>query len=460
MAQSVSQESHYLSRFAEFEQNGASASPAWLRDVRRQAIEDFERTGFPTARRGNELWKYTDIRPLANAAFDLAKGPFEHVGTDVDFTPYDLPCPRVHQLVFVDGHYAADLSTEPASEAGIQAETIGRRSEGLIVGRLSEAIQERLPLVEEHLSRSAAATNDAFTALNTAFVDDGALVYIPDGVAVHEPIYLLFLTTGVGLQTVSFPRVLIVAGPDSRATILQGYETLGGGQVDTSVPVHFTDAVTEVVMRRGATLRLYKMQRESLSAYHVAATRATLERDASLTSVTIDLGGGLVRHDQTVTLAEGGATTRLNGLYLGDGSRHIDNHTVIDHAAPDTASDEVFKGILNDASHGVFVGQVLVRRDSQRVVAHQVNKNLVLSDDAEVDTQPKLEILADDVQCTHGAAIGRLDPNSLFYLNARGLGEREARELLVHGFVNEVIRTIEDDAIRQYTDDAVLARLG
>jgi Fe-S cluster assembly protein SufD len=224
--------------------------------------------------------------------------------------------------------------------------------------------------------------------------------------------------------------------------------------------MHFTDAVTEVVMQWGATLRLYKLQRESSSAYHVATTRATLARDSSLTSVTIDLGGGLVRHDQTVTLAEGGATARLNGLYVGDGSRHIDNHTMIDHAAPDTTSDEVFKGILDDASHGVFVGQVLVRRDSQRVAAHQMNKNLVLSDDAEVDTQPKLEILADDVQCTHGAAIGRLDASALFYLNARGLGEREARELLVHGFVNEVIGTIEDDAIRQYIDDAVSVGLG
>ena len=449
MAQRDSQESHYLSTFAAFEQNGASASPDWLKSLRKQAIADFKRDGFPTARRGNELWKYTDVRSLASQAFALSKSNGHEA---IDFAPYDLPCPRVHQLVFVDGQYAADLSTEPPSQAEHQAETIGHRSEGLIVGRLSEAIQEHLPLVEQYLSQQAGA--GSFAALNTAFVEDGALVYIPDGVAVHEPIYLLFITTGHA-SVVTHPRVLIIAGVDSKATVIQGYESL-----TADAEPYFTNAVTEIVTRSGAVLRHYKLQREAKNAYHIAATHATVGRDSMFASVSLDLGGGLVRNDISTTLAEAGASVKLDGLYLGDGKRHIDNHTFVDHAVPGTSSDEVYKGILTDASHGVFVGRVLVRHDAQHTVAHQVNKNLVLSDDAEVDSQPMLEIFADDVQCTHGAAIGRLDPNAVFYLNSRGLDTREAQELLVHGFVSEILSTIADDAVRQYTDDAVLTKLG
>jgi len=207
-------------------------------------------------------------------------------------------------------------------------------------------------------------------------------------------------------------------------------------------------------------LRHYKLQREAPNSYHIAGTSASLGRDSHLASVTLDLGGGLVRNDLTITLAEPGASTTLGGLYLADGTQHVDNHTLVDHAVQDTSSNEVYKGILRDASHGVFVGQILVRPNAQRSSAHQTNKNLVLSDDAEVDSQPKLEIFCDDVQCTHGAAVGRLDPNAVFYLNSRGLDAREAQELLIRGFVSEVSETIEDDAIRQYTDQAILAKLG
>jgi len=446
--------SSYLASFAAFEANGASSNPDWLKQLRKQAIADFERDGFPVARRGNELWKYTDVRALAAQAFELAPAFDGPSGghEQIDFTPYDLPCPRVHQLVFVDGHYAADLSTEPPSQAAHQAQTIGHRSEGLIVGRLAEAVQEGLPLVQEHLAGHAGT--GAFGALNTAFVEDGALVYIPDGVSVHEPIYLLFITTGRA-QTVTHPRVLIVAGANSRATIVQGYESLAAAPEP-----YFTNAVTEIVTRPGATVRHYKLQREAASAYHVAGTHARLGRDSHLASVTLDLGGGLVRNDLAITLAEPGASVSLNGLYLADGAQHVDNHTWVDHAVPDTSSNQVYKGILRGASHGVFVGEILVRPDAQRSSAHQTNKNLVLSDEAEVDSQPKLQIFADDVQCTHGAAVGRLDPNAVFYLNSRGLDGKQAQELLIRGFVSEVSEAIEHDAIRQYTDQAILAKLG
>lgn len=448
MPQNDSQESHYLSMFAAFEKNGASDSPDWLKTLRREAIADFERNGFPTARRGNELWKYTDVRPLANHVFARSDGSNHE---QIDFAAYKLPCPRVHQLVFVDGHYAADLSTEPPSQSAHRAETIGHRSEGLIVGRLSEAIQERLPLVEQYFNKQVGSS--AFASLNTAFVEDGALIYIPDGVSVHEPIYLLFITTGRS-QVVTHPRVLVIAGVNSKSTIIQGYESL-----ITDAKPGFTNAVTEIVTHSGAVLNHYKLQREAANAYHISSTHATIGRDSHLASVALDLDGGLVRNDLCVKLAEPGASVKLDGLYIGEGERHVDNHTFVDHFAPRTSSNEVYKGILTGASRGVFVGQVMVRPEAQQTIAHQLNKNIVLSDEAEIDSQPMLEIFADDVQCTHGATVGRLDATAVFYLNSRGLSTQEAQQLLIQGFVSEVLSAIVDDAIRQYTDDAVLTKL-
>ena len=452
MAQNDTQEAHYVSTFAEFAKNGVSTNPEWLVDIRRRAIADFKSTGFPTSRRGNELWKYTDVRPIASKAFTLPP-PKSH--EHIEFAPYDLPCPRLHQLVFVDGYYAADLSTEPPAEAALQAETIGHRSEGLIVGRLTEAIGGQMPFVQEHLAQNKSADGNSFAALATAFMDDGAFVYIPDGVSVYEPIYLLFLTSGQSVPLMTLPRVLIIAGENSHATIVQSYETLASDGAP-----YLTNTVTEIVTQQGASLHHYRLQREANNAYHVASTLATLDRSSHLTSVTLDLGGGIVRHDQSVTLAGSGAEVSLNGLYIGSGKRHIDNHTFVDHAVPDTTSNEVYKGIMADSSRGVFVGHVLVREGASRSIANQVNKNLVLSDDAEVDSQPKLEIFTDDVQCTHGAAVGRLDPIAVFYLNSRGLDAQDAQELLIQGFVSQVTDAVQNDAIRQYADHAVAAKLG
>lgn len=454
MSAQATDEARYLAAFEAAERNGAAHDPAWLRELRKDAMADFTRAGFPTARRGNEPWKYTDVRSLASTAFAAPEAT--EAPDELDLSPYELPCPRVHQLVFVDGRYAPQLSTDPPSEGERPSHVFFERGDGPIVGRLAEAAHYDVPLVREHLGKHASAAAGAFTSLNTAFVRDGAFVSIPDGVSVPEPIYLLFISTArpePAGPTVTYPRVLIVAGRDSSATVLMSFESLGDG-------AYFTDAVTEVVAGPGARLRCVTLQRESAAAYHVSTTQVVQARDSSVSTVTVDLGGGLVRHDLSVLLAEPGASASLNGLYLGRGKRHVDNHTFVDHAVPGASSDEVYKGILDDDSRGVFVGHVLVRPGAQHTVAHQVNKNLLLSDGAEADTQPKLEIFADDVTCTHGAAVGQLDPAALFYLKSRGIGEESARALLVHGFVREIVDSIADDAVRQYTDDAVMAALG
>lgn len=454
MTQQATHEARYVAAFEAAEHDGAAHDPAWLRELRRDAMAEFTRAGFPTERRGNEPWKYTDVRSLASTAFAAPEGT--EPPEELDLSPYELPCPRVHQLVFVDGRYAPQLSTDPPSEGARSSHVFFEHGDGPIVGRLAEAAHYDVPLVREHLGKHAGAAAGAFTSLNTAFVRDGAFVSIPDGVSVPEPIYLLFISTGQSepaVPAVTYPRVLIVAGRDSAATVLVSFESLGDG-------AYFTDAVTEVVAGPGARLRCVTLQRESPAAYHVSTTQVVQARDSSVSSVAVDLGGGLVRHDLSVLLAEPGAAASLGGLYLGRGERHVDNHTFVDHAVPGASSDEVYKGILDDDSRGVFVGHVLVRPGAQHTVAHQVNKNLLLSDGAEADTQPKLEIFADDVTCTHGAAVGQLDPAALFYLSSRGIGPETARSLLVHGFVREVVDSIADDAVRQYTDDAVMAALG
>ena len=449
MSEQATNEARYLAAFEAAERNGAAQDPAWLRELRRDAMAEFTRTGFPTARRGNEPWKYTDVRSLASTAF-VAPDATEPLG-EIDLSPYDLPCPRVHQLVFVDGRYAPQLSTDPPSEGERPSHVFFERGDGPIVGRIAEAAHYDVPLVREHLGKHAGAAAGAFTSLNTAFVRDGAFVSIPDGVSVPEPIYLVFISTARPERpTVTYPRVLIVAGRDSSATVLVSFESLGDG-------AYFTDAVTEIVAGPGASLRCITLQRESDAAYHVSTTNVTQARDSSVSTVTVDLGGRLVRHDLSVLLAEPGASASLNGLYLGRGKHHVDNHTFVDHAVPGASSDEVYKGILDDDSRGVFVGHVLVRPGAQHTVAHQVNKNLLLSDGAEADTQPKLEIFADDVTCTHGAAVGQLDPAAMFYLKSRGIGEAVARALLVHGFVREGGESSCDDAVSPGTAGALMA---
>ena len=454
MTHQATQEARYLAAFEAAARDGAAHDPAWLRELRSDAMAEFTRAGFPTDRRGNEAWKYTDVRALASTAFAAPDGA-EPAG-ELDLSPYELPCPRVHQLVFVDGRYAPQLSTDPPSEGALSSHVFFERGRGPVVGRLAEAAHYGVPAVREHLGKHAGASAGAFASLNTAFLRDGAFVSIPDGVTVPEPIYLLFISTGrpePTVPTVTYPRVLLLAGRESTATVLLSFESLGDGP-------YLTDAVTEVVAGPGARLHCITLQRESSAAYHLSTTQVVQERDSSVSSVTIDLGGGLVRHDLSVLLSEPGASASLRGLYLGVGKRHVDNHTFVDHAVPGASSDELYKGILDDRSRGVFVGHVLVRPNAQHTVAHQVNKNLLLSDEAEADTQPKLEIFADDVTCTHGAAVGQLDERALFYLRSRGIGAAAARSLLVHGFVREVVDSIADDAVRQYADDAVTTALG
>ena len=423
----ATQEEAYLAASESFESNGAARDPAWARDLRKAAIAKFRDLGFPTARRGNEEWKYTDVGPIARLPLQPAPQAPQPAAADV--AQAGLGEPGWPQLVFVNGCYDGALS----STASLP--------DGVTVTNLSEAMQSSPDLVRQSLGRYADYESNAFTALNTAFVHEGAFVHVPDGAQVEDPIRLLFLTTSGEQGTVAHPRVLIVVGRESRATIIEDHKGITDGR-------YFANAVTEVVVGAGARVEYYKAQRQSEQAYHITTTNVALERDSRFDSVNIDMGGRLTRNNLNLITMDQDCSCTLNGFYLVNGVQHVDNQVIIDHAKPYTTSRELYKGILDGKSRSVFHGSIIVREGAVKVNANQVDKNLLLSDQAEADTKPAFWIYCDDVKCGHGAACGQMDEIALFYLRSRGIDEKAARGLLTRAFLSEVIDGISNESFR------------
>jgi Fe-S cluster assembly protein SufD len=435
MPQATKEKSSFWSAFEErFKGSGA---PDWLAHLRRSAIERFEERGFPTT--DEEDWKYTNVAQISRQTFRPAR---RRDSTRPDLAPFTYGEASASRLVFVNGHFSAELS----STAGFPA--------GVVAADLSEALEgEHATVVREHLAQSANHDADSFGLLNTAFVESGAFVFIPKGVEVKAPLHLLFISDASAAQpSASFPRVLIVAERDSSATIIESYAAVGGG-------VYFTNAVTEVFLGDGARLAHYKVQNESDLSFHVASTRAALGRSSSYDSTNITLGAQLSRHGIEVRFEHEGAECWVDGLYLVGDGQHADTHSLIDHRRAHCTSHQNYKGILDGKSRAVFNGRVFVRRDAQQTDAVQSNKNLLLSHEARVDTKPQLEIYADDVKCAHGATVGQLDEEELFYLASRGLHTEIARNLLTYGFAEEIVEKIKIDSIKAQLDEAILNRL-
>ena len=433
MTQAPTSYDRYRSDFESFEGKLPPNGPAWLRDMRKQAMASFDQVAFPTATRGNERWKYTNVTPIANATFEY---PFD---SDTDrvtapllkrAAPWDEGWTR---LVFVDGRYSPALSTTGPSANGLQ------------VTNLADAVRGNGDLVEQHLGRHAAVEEDGFTAVNTAFLRDGAFVHVPDGDADSPPLHLVFATTERPQPTVSYPRSLIVAGRHSRLTVVESYVGLAQG-------AYFTNAVAEIVANEGAQIEHYRYLVESPDSFHLGTTRVRLERDSAFSSMSFATGARLARNDLQVLLDAPGASCDLKGLYFTSGTQHIDNHINIDHAQPHTSSDQYFKGVLADKSRAVFSGRVLIRKDAQKTFARQSDKNLLLSEGARINTKPSLEIFADDVQATHGATAGAVADEAIFYMRSRGLDEETARALLINGFASEIVETVRLKPLRDRID--------
>jgi Fe-S cluster assembly protein SufD len=428
----------FVAAFRALEARGALAGPPWLGAVRREAIARFAERGLPTPR--DEDWKYTSIAPIAATAFDLEAGGDDQGLTEEAIAPFCVS-EAWSRLVFVDGRYSAKLSA------------IGPLPRGVRIESLADVLMTDPEILRPHLVRSAPETPDAFAALNDAFWRDGALVLVPAGARLEEPLHLLFIATGAGEPRVDHPRSLIVLEDKSVTTLVESYVTLGR---DAS---YLTNATTDIELGAGAALNHYKIQREGEDAFHVGRTRVRQARESRAGSCTVTFEGRLVRNDITVRLEDETATCALNGLFVIGGQQHVDTHTVVDHAAPRATSRQLYKGILDGHARGVFNGRVIVRPGANGTDALQTNKNLLLSDGVEVDSKPQLEIFADDVKCSHGAADGQVAADAVFYLKSRGLDEESARALLTVGFANEVLGKIRVEPLRAWLEVLLAARL-
>jgi Fe-S cluster assembly protein SufD len=413
----------------------SNAVPAWLRSLRQRAFARFWELGFPTTH--DEDWRFTSVSPIANTAFELARG--EHALTQADLEPYRMGGVGC-QFVFVNGRFSPELSVG------------GDLPQGVTAGSLADAIATLGAIVEQHLAHYEDFKQDAFTALNTAFITDGAYVNVPRGTILEAPVYLLFVTTGDGVPTMTHPRNLLLIGEDAQASIVEDYVSIGAG-------IAFSNVVTELVAGDNAVVSHYMIEREDRQAANVSTLHIRQGRTANVASHSVLLGGALVRNNVHPVLAGEGGECLVNGLFIGGGHQHLDNYMKVEHLAPHCNSRQFYNGILDEQAHGVFHGRIIVHKGAQKTDAKQTNRNLLLSDSAQIDTKPQLEIYADDVKCTHGATIGQIDESALFYLRSRGLNETQARGLLLYAFAHESLGRMKPGVVREWLNGLVVASL-
>jgi Fe-S cluster assembly protein SufD len=437
VTQTIKEQSAYGAAFRQFQEQ-TLADASWVKRLRESAFDRFEQLGFPTT--DEEEWKYTNLAPLSKMVFE--RQAVQNRSKEYRLEQFTYEETRHSQLVFINGVYRAEMSALDALP------------EGILVLDLADALRDEryAEVVREHLARGADYNVNGLTALNTAFLSSGAFVLVPQGVRVETPVHLLFLSDSHATRPVSFPRVLFVAERESAATLIESYASVDDG-------AYWTNAVVEVVLEAGARLEHYKVQRESAQAFHIATTTAELGRSSVFETTTITLGAQLSRHNIAVRLDNEGASCRVDGLYIVGAGQHTDTHSLIDHLKPHCTSRQLYKGILDGKSRAVFNGKVFVHKDAQQTDAQQTNRNLLLSKEARVDTKPQLEIFADDVKCAHGATVGQLEEEELFYLISRGLHPELAQNLLTYGFAEEVIAKLKIESIKSQLDETVLNRL-
>jgi len=426
----------YVAAFKERQSAGNGNAPSWLRELRQAGIASFAALGFPSVR--HEEWKYTNVEPVISRPFGPANREVKSFGTS-EFLSKALVDGHAPRLVFLNGVFAPALSSTRNLPGGVRLTHISELSEAGDANLVSQ------------IGQYANYRRKPFVALNTAFLGDGAVIAVSPGCRVAQPIYLVY-ASGAGEQPiVSHPRTLIHLGAGSEASLVESYASMNDG-------VYLCNAVTEVIGESDALFHHYRLQREGANGFHVGTLAAHLRRGCHLTAHAITLGGALVRNDVHMSLQGEDAECVLNGLYLGTDKQHVDNFTEIEHVKPRATSRELYKGILDGASHGVFNGKIVVHKDAQKSNARQTNRNLLLSPDAVVNTKPQLEIHADDVKCSHGSTIGQLDPDALFYLRSRGLGPDQARSLLSFAFASDIVGRIEIAALRRRLDDYLAAK--
>jgi Fe-S cluster assembly protein SufD len=426
---------HYLAAFRRTRPALPGSGIPWVQRLRDRAATCFSERGFPSSRW--EEWKYTDTRPLQKHAFEPAAHG-RHALTLNSIEPYLFNDLKAHQLVFVDGHFLPALSRLDDLPAEI------------VVEPLAYALPQHVDVFEWHLAHHADMDTNPFVAINTMLMSDGVYIHLPAGAVIEAPIHALYLSTAEGRT--SQLRNLVIAGQGAEATIIEHYA--GPGSM-----AYWTNAVTEIVLHNNASIEHYKLEEEGDKAFHIATVEVHQRRDSRFTSHNAASGGRLVRNDINVRLEGENTQCLLNGLYVLKGRQHVDNHTRIDHVKPRAVSRELYKGVLDDWSRGVFNGKVIVHKYAQLTDSNQSNHNLLLSPNAEADPKPQLEIFADDVKCTHGATVGQLDSDALYYLRSRGVCETEARALLTFAFANDVITHMRLEPVRERLENLIKTRL-
>src|ERR1017187_3876548 len=409
----------------EFEASLSNDAPHFLKTIKEEAINYFERMGFPTTKM--EYWKYTNVKPILEHSYKTANKNQTINLTKEELNKYLIAGYDSTLLVFYNGCFVKEYSQT------------NNLPEDVIIDSLIN--QQNHPLFQSHYSQIADYNKEVFTAMNTAFANDGAFIFIPEKTVIPQAIHILYLTDSVDGNVISFPRNLIIVSQSSQVQIVESYHSI-------SNQLSFTNAVTELIAYENAIIDYYKIQDENNASFQINNTQIKQERNSNVSSNTITLDGALVRNNLNYLINGEGCETHLFGLYLLNGKQHVDNHTLVDHAVPHCLSNELYKGIMKDQSSGVFNGRIMVRKDAQKTNAFQSNKNILLSDNAHVTTKPQLEIFADDVKCSHGATTGQLDQEALFYLRSRGIAKDKAMALLVHAFASDVIDKVKIDKLK------------
>ena len=416
----------------------AAGGPAWLEELRHAAIERFGAVGFPTTRQ--EAWRFTSVERIASGRFAPAPAGVPRGAQAVlERVVFGEPDERL-VAVFVNGRFAKQLSALKDLPAGV------------VVGSLADALQSHPDVVRKHLAQHATPEANPFAALATAFVEDGAFVYVPRNGVVDQPLQIVFVNTGGAEPVVSHTRALFVIEDNAQVSLVEQYVGNGEGP-------YWTNVVTEWVIGENAVVDAYRIQRERTDAFHTATTWSTQGRSSVYSVVNFAFGGGLTRHDITAVLDGEGAECTINGLTALSGDQHVDYHTTIDHARAHCNSWELFNGVYDDRARGVFNGRIVVRPGAQKTDSKQTNNSMLLSEEARSDSQPQLEIYADDVKCTHGATLGPIDERSLFYLQSRGIGGEAARNLLTYGFGAEILNSVSLEPLRAHLDGVIHAQL-
>ena len=427
-----------LTEFVAFEKNLNGAASTHINNIRKEARDCFESLGFPD--RKDEEWKYTRAKSITKSDFYQSFSKEESDISEKDIERFLIPDLETNTIVLINGRYSNKLSKIISDNKDVS------------VCSFREAQRSHPEIFHKHYAKYAVFKNDGFTALNTAFAYNGVFIYVPNGVELKVPILLINISDSRTPNLLSQRRNLFVAGKDSRMSIIDSYNTIGNNY-------NFLNSVTEISVGENAQVHYYKIQNDGDKSMHVGTTQVHQEKDSHFNSVTVSWGGNITRNNLNSFLNGTGCESHMYGTFVLTGEQHVDNHTLVDHSVPNCYSNELYKGILDDTSTGVFNGKVMVRKDAQKTNAYQSNKNILLTDTATINTKPQLEIFADDVKCSHGATTGQLNKEELFYLRTRGIDEDEAKAMLLYAFASEVIQTIEISPLRNMLFDKLNKKL-